>query len=567
MKRLALYLASAGSGLLTCLALPLVLPFVSIRQLDVQGHLEFLAWVSLVPAFLALSLAKSTGKAALLGLVAGFSYFFASIHWVSHAMTAFGGLSSGLALLGLTLLVLYMAMHWAGAFAASFFIEKRLGWPLFSHLPFVWAAFEILRNYLFSGFPWADVGYTQARTTLVAQLASVGGVYLLAALVVLVNSVIAQVISSRLKGQPFPALGALAAVSALAATLIYGAVHLATVRAEILAAPTFSVGIVQPNVDQSRKNDEREQVRYILPRLVEPSLEADQAGADLVVWPEASFPTFVPEGQRNFAESRFGMPRLTHAYLLAGVVTMKHVQDDDGRWRYRVANESLLLNPDLRVVGMYRKNHLVPFGEYVPLAKYLPFIRQVVPNLAPTTPGDALEVLSFPTSAGLARPASSDGSNDLVRLAPMICFDAIFPEINIEFSRQKPPPDVLVNTTDDAWYGYSSGPYQFLSIVQLRAVEAGKAVVRAAYAGVSALILPTGELAPGAIDVGPVDPSESGSDEPARLLMTKVPRLTGRTIYTRIGDAFGYGCAAFTLGALLASVFRRGRPAAPVGEA
>src|SRR5574338_411347 len=88
----------------------------------------------------------------------------------------------------------------------------------------------------------------------------------------------------------------------------------------------------------------------------------------------------------------------------------------------------------------------------------------------------------------------------------MICVDAIFPEINVAFARQDPPPEILVNPTNDAWYGYSSGPYQFLAIARMRAVEAGRAVVRPAYAGVSAVILPTGELAPGAIEVGPVDP-------------------------------------------------------------
>ena len=104
------------------------------------------------------------------------AYFFAAIWWVSHAMTAFGGLPFGLSLLALTLLVLYMAVHWAAAFAISWRIRAGLGWPMVVHLPVVWTALELCRNYLFSGFPWANLGYTQVRTLPVAQLAALAGV-------------------------------------------------------------------------------------------------------------------------------------------------------------------------------------------------------------------------------------------------------------------------------------------------------------------------------------------------------------------------------------------------------
>jgi apolipoprotein N-acyltransferase len=141
----------------------------------------------------------------------------------------------------------------------------------------------------------------------------------------------------------------------------------------------------------------------------------------------------------------------------------------------------------------------------------------------------------------------------------MICYDAIFPEINVTFARQTPEPEILVNPTNDAWYGYSSGPYQFLAIVRMRAIEAGKAVVRPAFAGVSAVILPTGELAPGALDVGPVDPELAPDpSEPARLLLASVPRLRGLTPYTRFGDLFAWTCAALAAAALAAAV-RAGR--------
>jgi apolipoprotein N-acyltransferase len=192
------------------------------------------------------------------------------------------------------------------------------------------------------------------------------------------------------------------------------------------------------------------------------------------------------------------------------------------------------------VAGRYQKNHLVPFGEYVPLKRWLPFLDSVVPQFAPQRPGAGLRLLSFRPGPG--------GPTGEVRLAPMICFDAIFPEINVGYAASD--PEVLVNPTNDAWYGYSSGPYQFLAMVRMRAVEAGKAVARPAYAGVSALVMPTGELAPGALPVGPVDPDLAPDpDEPPRLLLGEVPRLRGTTLYTRFGDLFAGLCAAWTAAA------------------
>ena len=122
-------------------------------------------------------------------------------------------------------------------------------------------------------------------------------------------------------------------------------------------------------------------------------------------------------------------------------------------------------------------------------------------------------------------------------------------------------PEVLVNTTNDAWYGYSSGPYQFLAMVRMRAIETGRSVARPAYSGVSAIVYPTGEVAPGALEVGPVDPARAPDpEEPARLLVGSLPILGGRTPYTRFGDSFALACAAATGLLLAAAALRRPRP-------
>ena len=567
MRRASPYAAAVASGLALALAFPLVVPFVGLREVDPAGRLELVAWVALVPAILSVRAAPSARAAFLRGLAAGLAFFYAAIHWVSHAMTAFGGLSFPLALLGLTLLVLYMAVHWGAAFAISWTLRARLGLPWHVHLPVVWAALELSRDHLLSGFPWANVGYSQARTLPVAQLAALAGPYGIAALVVLVNAVIAEALAARRERRPPPRRGLAVAAALVVAALGWGALHLRAVRARAAAAPTITVGLVQPNIDQSVKNAARDHVEWILGRLVPLTVEADRRGADLVAWPEATYPLYVRPDTRSFADPRYGLAPLSRAHLLLGAVTLERVRAaGDGEVVPRVGNVDFLLTPSLEVIGRYQKHHLVPFGEYVP--EWIPFVKQVVPSFAPAAPGRELEVLAFtPTSVSTTTTTTSTsggGRAGSVTLAPMICFDAIFPEINVEYARKEPEPELLVNPTNDAWYGYSSGPYQFLAIVRMRAVEAGKAVVRPAYAGVTAAILPTGELAPGALEVGPVDPDRAPDPgEPPRLLMATVPLLRGLTPYTRFGDLFAWTCAALTAAALAAAVRARRRGAKP----
>jgi apolipoprotein N-acyltransferase len=195
--------------------------------------------------------------------------------------------------------------------------------------------------------------------------------------------------------------------------------------------------------------------------------------------------------------------------------------------------------------------------------EWLPLVREVVPVIGKQVPGGELTVLSFPAPAGrgaggaAATATSTAPPLDQVNLAPLICFDAIFPEITRAFARKPAEPDLLLNPTNDAWYGYSSGPFQFLAIVRMRAIEARKAVARPAFSGVSALILPTGEVAPGALPLGPVDPELAPDrDMPARLLLAEVPRLRGQTLYTRFGDLFA-GAASLYAAAVAGLALRR----------
>ena len=545
--RASRFALAALGGLLQAMALPLVVPGLSLRQVDPGGALEWLAWVGLVPALLALQAATGPGEAALLGLVAGASAFYAAIYWVSHAMTAFGGLSTGVAFVGLSALVLYMAAHWALAFWVSFTVGRRTGIPQWVNVPPIWVATELLRNYLFTGFPWANLGYTQARNAPVAQLAALGGVYALAGLVVLVNGVAAawwrRWRSPGRASARRPWRATAVAALALAGTMGWGTWRLARVRREMASAPWVKIGLVQANVSQEVKMQGARNAERIIGRMWPLTLEADARGAAFVAWPEAAWPWALSPSVGDLHAVAPDLQPLRQAHLLLGAATVRWAPSPGGRVA-QVENSAFLLAPDLRVLDRYVKHHLVPFGEYVPLREWLPFLRSVVPNLAPMAAGGRLEVMSF------------ESGGRRISFAPMICFDAIFPEVARTFALQG--ADFLVNPTNDAWYGYSSGPYQFLAIVQLRAVETGRAVARPAYSGVSAIVYPTGELAPGALEVGPVDPALAPDpNEPPRLLLGELPILRGRTPYTRFGDLFAWGCVAASVLMLAAALLRR----------
>jgi apolipoprotein N-acyltransferase len=273
-----------------------------------------------------------------------------------------------------------------------------------------------------------------------------------------------------------------------------------------------------------------------------PTTAADEAGADLIVWPEAAFPRYFKKGSIVLAGHGLSSP-MYKGHLLLGVDVY------DTRTR-KGENAAYLVTPDLRVMYQYTKHHLVPFGEYIlfNLDEYLP-----IKNLVPGTfqPGTEVDPVAVPLR-------SKPGSN--ARVGITICFDAIFPEIAREYAAEG--VQVLVNMTNDAWYGFSSAPYQFLRMVAMRAIETGRPVARAANTGISAFIDPLGRIQE-ATGIGLVDTDDRVVDAsrrvPSEWKMSEVPLLEGRTIYVVIGDWPAYAAAIFCIAGLVRVFTRRKR--------
>ncbi|MDF1565657.1 MAG: apolipoprotein N-acyltransferase [Deltaproteobacteria bacterium] len=536
------------SGLLFAAALPFVLTGEG-EPADPGGWLELLAFVALVP--LLVEVAWSNLRRALaLGLVAGCVMFGASVYWIDLAVMRFGGFGLAKALPLLLGVVVYCALYWAAALGAVRTLRQRLRWPLYLALPLAWTASELARNHLLTGNPWCSLGHTLSRTPSLVQIASLGGVYLVAALLALVNGAVAEALiawrrrpGALSRGRVLLGLGL--ALGGITGAAIYSAAWRAHLEEAAQGAPRLKVALVQGNIDQRIRNREEERRAFVLKAYLPLTESLAREGAQLVIWPEAAWPG--PFEEVDF-QARPELRRLLRAgsahYLLSG--TTRHATERGPRRR----NVAWLVGPDLSLLGTHEKSRLLPFGEYVPLEGLLP-LRQVVPGLGSFVPGAPIQPLRLPLEGG-----------GEAGLGQLICYEAIFPEVSRGLVRDG--ADLLVNTSNDAWYGASSAPHQFLRIVTLRAVENGRFLVRAANTGVSAVVDPAGVILQQtrlglAADEG--DRIEAAGKLPPDHLVAEVPLLSIRTPYLVTGDLFAWLCVLGTLVGLgrAAAQARRGR--------
>ena len=484
---------AATSGLLSALAFP---------PCDL-GWIAFIGWMPLIVGLQG----APPREAAGLGYVGGLTFFLATIWWVINTMTTYGGMPLLLSLVALALLCGVLAGYTA-AFAGLLSLgRRRLGLPD-SLLPVaaavLWTALELLRTYLFSGFPWALLGYTQYRQASVRLVAAALGVYGVSALVLLVNGACAVVLTGLLWPKP----GSTSRRHLLLPVALVVAVALGVVGyvrglwRDVTGGPTVRVGLLQGNIDQAVKWDRRHQTNTlaIYERLAR-RVAADRPS--LIVWPETAVPFFLRR------EPELG-PRVRALAAETGVPMLMGSPDvgEDGL----LYNSAFLVGTDERLLGRYDKRHLVPFGEYVPLRRVFFFLDKLVVGIGDFGRGRAATVFD----AGWGR------------FSVMICYEVIFPAEVRDFTRAG--AQFLVNITNDAWFGRSGAPYQHLAMATLRAVENGTYLVRAANTGITAIIAPSGEIL---------------SETPlfTEAAMTGTIRLRqGQTPYSRYGDVFAWVC-------------------------
>lgn len=402
-------------------------------------------------------------QAFLTGVVAGLGYFAGTVYWVTDVMAFYGGLSTPVAIAVAALLIAYLAIYPGLATLATVVVVRRAGLAGLWLLPFAWTAAEYGRGVVLGGFPWVLLGTSQVPVLPVAQLASITGVYGLSWLLAASGTAIGVVIASR--GQAWKGAAGLAAAIALIAA--WGAWRLDG-NALTAQGDALRVGIVQGNVPQDEKWDPAN-AHDILYRYVDGSREVVDRGARLVLWPESATPFFYeeePAGRRVIAD----FARATGTTLLFGSDQVERGTPP------RYYNSAFLVGPDGWTRGVYRKVHLVPFGEYVPLKDLLFFAGPLVDAVSDFSPGDEVVMLPFngtPVSAA-------------------ICYEVVYPTLSRTAVRRG--SRLLTTITNDAWFGRSSAARQHFDQAAMRAVEHGRYLVRAANTGVSGIVDPYGRV-------------------------------------------------------------------------
>ena len=501
--------------------------FLSCADFDIWP----LTWFALVP-LLVVAMDPTTTRPAFYGFITGLVANGGGFYWIVPFLQRFGHLPLIAAIPIFLLLVSYQAI----TFTLFAWAVRRLGDRFDGGAsfvaPVVYVALELVVPFV---FPWY-LAITQAWVRPVVQIADLTGPLGVSFLIVLCNGALWDAWRGWRSTKTLPLRRLAVAVAVLAAALGYGQVRIHQVEAARRAAPKLSVGVVQANIGIHEKWN---------PRLAQSQLGVHQSmsrtlesrGAELIVWPESSYPFYFgrdqshdwPDGNPQQAQHGFTTP------LLFGSLTA------DTRSPYPF-NSALLLDHDGDVRGTFDKNILMVFGEYIPYYEQLKFIKRWIPETSNWGRGTDVSVFPLSTPKGV------------VRIGPMICYEDIFPSFGRRLTRRD--PNLLINITNDAWFGRTSEPYEHLALAVYRAVESRLDLVRAVNTGVSAFVDATGKV----YDKSPsVDPDETPDASPVGLL-DPVSVLTPFKVYATLGEWFGGLCLLATVLLGWKARARGGRP-------
>ncbi len=448
-------------------------------------------------------------RAFSLGWISGVAYFVGTTYWTGSVMRQYGDMQSVVATALMLALAAYLALY--PAFFALILqrLVARFGVRAIVLAPAVWVATEFGRGYLFTGFPWVSLGYSQATVLPVAQLASVCGVWGLSALVALVNAALVLLVFDRTRVRWW--LAATAAIAVIV-TAAWGSARLRDSALTREGVP-LRVGLVQGNVSQDQKWNQA-RAGSIVQDYVDLTRRAAAEGARFILWPESALPFF-------FEEEPVAGAAVRQLAVETGTTLLVGSDQIDRTPPARYFNAAFLIDPAGTVAAVYRKVHLVPFGEYVPLKRLLFFAGPLIQAVSDFSEGD--RVVMLPVAGHTASTA--------------ICYEVVYPHLAREATRSG--SELLTTITNDAWFGRSSAARQHFEMASLRPIEQGRYLARAANTGISGIVDPYGRVL-----------VRSALFEQA-VLTGDVRFLTSQTVYARTGDVFVYGCIAATLAALL----------------
>ncbi len=530
-------------------ALTLVSAVLQVVIFPLPG-LYGLAWVAVAPLLVAILRARAPetlqlelgGQARLLpatpwqgfllGYACGILWFAGTCYWIFDTMHRYGGMPMAAAALALILFCMYVGLYHglfglllalvAGSKPIASGASIRLA---LAAAPFLWVAVELARTRI-TAFPWELLGYSQTGNFALTRVATLIGVYGLSFEIMLVNSVFAAAFLAPREGAKQRRKWLLVAACAAAVILQSG---------QLLAPPPIAADraalLVQPNIPiQDGAMWTREYFQNTLRDLTAVSLHPEGAKADqhfdLIVWPESPSPFYTNDPM--FRDAVSALARQSGTWMVAGAIGITSAMHSGGE-SSEIFNSAALVNPQGEWVGRYDKVHLVPFGEYLPFPRLLAFAG-----------GLTKEVGEFQRGASRT-PLEAGGE----RLGMFICYESIFPDE----VRQGPlqGAQVLLNISNDGWYGDSGAWKQHLEQTQMRAIENNRWLLAGTNTGMTASIDPYGRIV-------------AATPRKVRTALAAPYALnSGTTFYTRHGDWFAYLCAIISAGALLARFAFRDR--------
>ncbi|HOD28494.1 MAG TPA: apolipoprotein N-acyltransferase [Syntrophales bacterium] len=473
-----------------------------------------IAWVALIPLLIALR-GKGVREAVLLGFTAGLVFHVGILYWIAYVVVKYGSLSLTLGIAAMLLLCAYLSLYTA-AFAAGCVLFRNCA-PLLA-VPLLWTGLEFIRGLMLTGFPWEALAYSQYRYLPLIQITDITGPAGLSFLIVAVNALLFQALIAKRTSMRLGSIAAIAIVFLLLSG--YGLWRLADVRKAVTLSASLPVSLIQGNIDQNLKWNPRYQRDTVDAYLSQSARYLPPAGG-VIVWPETAVPFYFQDDgplQRRI----LAFARDHRVWIVLGSPTYA-----DRALGTNFANSAFIIDPAGRIAGRYDKVHLVPYGEYVPLRRYFPFIGKLAVGVGDFRPGRGYF------------PLSLNGH----RLGILICYEGIFPGAGTDYKRRG--AEMLVNITNDAWFGPTSAPYQHLSMTVFRAVETRLSLCRAANTGISAFISPTGQIT-----------KKTGLF--LRSGLSGEVRLPGiKTIYSTYGDFFAYSGIVVLLGMAIVAGMRR----------
>ncbi|MDY6863285.1 MAG: apolipoprotein N-acyltransferase [Thermodesulfobacteriota bacterium] len=433
-----------------------------------KWEFSFLIMVALIPLYFSIE-DETPFFAFTLGLTTGITFYMGLLYWIIITMKTYGGLPYVLSCFILFILALYLALYPAlFSFLLSIFRirAKRLSFFL---APFIWIILEYLCIHLFTGFPWGILGYALYKKNVLIQIADITGVHGISFFILLSNGIFWELLRHYpLKKRKFPAMEFLFFLALLMVISVYGIYRLKSNKYDY-HEKKVKVGIVQGNIRQDMKWD-KDYVDTILKKYNDLTKKLFVKKPDIIVWPETATPFYLGFDS-GYSKEIYKLSAEGNVYLLCGSLAFKFLSND-----YKLTNTAFLISPENKIIDRYDKIHLVPFGEYVPLKRFLFFVYKLVEEVGDLVPGNEFKVFLCPFG----------------KFSTLICYEVIFPDIARRMVKNG--AGFITNITNDAWYGKTAAPYQHLAISTLRAVENRRYLVRAANTGISAIISPEGKI-------------------------------------------------------------------------